>query len=95
MLAKVLKINELTINKHETKPKVKSFLIRTMLVLTDGLNYSSVILEVEPFEIATIDKSSGTIKEWQLNGLDVVSSRMAADLIRGMEKFIALDKSKD
>jgi hypothetical protein len=67
----------------------------TMNMYRDGMSFSSVILEVEPFEIATIDKSSGTIKEWQLNGLDVISSRMAADLIRGMEKFIALDKSKD
>ncbi|WP_288369773.1 hypothetical protein [uncultured Algoriphagus sp.] len=66
-----------------------------MNMYRDGLNYSSFILEVEPFEIAKIDKSSGTIEDWQLEGLDVVSSRMAADLIRGMEKFIALDKSKD
>ncbi|EAZ82022.1 hypothetical protein [Algoriphagus machipongonensis] len=66
-----------------------------MNMYRDGLNYSSVMLEVEPFEVAKINKSEGAIEEWQLDGLDVVSKRMAADLIRGMEKFIALDKSKD
>jgi hypothetical protein len=66
-----------------------------MNMYRDGLSYSSVILEVEPFEIAKINKSEGSIEDWQLDGLDVVSSRMAADLIRGMEKFVALDKSKD
>ncbi|NVJ47485.1 MAG: hypothetical protein HWE07_10170 [Cytophagia bacterium] len=66
-----------------------------MNMYRDGMSFSSVYFEVEPFEIAKINKSEGKIEEWQLDGLDVVSERMATDLIRGMEKFIALDKSKD
>lgn len=66
-----------------------------MNMYRDGLSFSSVYFEAEPFEIAKINKSDGAIEEWYLDGLDVVTERMASDLIRGMEKFIALDKSKD
>lgn len=66
-----------------------------MNMYRDGLPFSSVYFEAEPFEIATINKSDGAIEEWYLGGLDVVTERMATDLIRGMEKFIVLDKSKD
>ncbi|GGE31739.1 hypothetical protein GCM10010832_10080 [Psychroflexus planctonicus] len=60
----------------------------------DGLNFSSVYFEVEPFEIAELDRKSAKIEEWYLDGLDTVTSRMTDDLITGMEKFIALDKSR-
>ena len=61
----------------------------------DGLSFSAVYFEVdEPFEIATLDKKSGSFEEWYLDGLDIVPSRMADDLITGMQKFIALDKSR-
>ncbi|MGM0943555.1 MAG: hypothetical protein ACQEW9_00135 [Bacteroidota bacterium] len=65
-----------------------------MNMYRDGMPFSVVSLRVEPFEIAKLSKS-GSIEEWYLDGLDVVTERMATDLIRGMEKFIALDKSKD
>ena len=62
----------------------------------DGLAFSSVYFEVEePFQIAELDKKSGSIEEWNLKGLNTVTSRMAVDLITGMQKFIALDKSKN
>ncbi|WP_178989397.1 hypothetical protein [Winogradskyella schleiferi] len=60
----------------------------------DGLSFSSVYFEVEPFEIAELDKKSGNFEEWYLEGLDTVTSRMYDDLITGMKKFIALDKSR-
>lgn len=60
----------------------------------DGLTFSTVYFEVEPFEIAEINKKSGQIEKWYLEGLETVTSRMADDLIIGMKKFIALDKSK-
>lgn len=60
----------------------------------DGLSFSSVYLEVEPFEITELDRKSGEIEKWYLEGLDTVTSRMSDDLIIGMKKFIALDKSK-
>ncbi|WP_425636591.1 hypothetical protein ACPUEN_14360 [Algoriphagus yeomjeoni] len=66
-----------------------------MNMYRDGLSFSTTYFDVEPFEIAKINKSNGAIEEWYLEGLDVVTERMATDLIRGMEKFIALDKSKD
>lgn len=66
-----------------------------MNMYRDGISFSTVNFETEPFEIAKINKSEGTIEGWELDGLDVVSERMATDLIRGMEKFITLDKSKD
>lgn len=66
-----------------------------MNMYRDGMSFSSVFFDdVEPFEIAKLSKS-GSIEGWYLDGLDVVTERMASDLIRGMEKFIALDKSKD
>jgi len=61
----------------------------------DGLTFSTVYFEVEPFEIAELDKKSGQVEEWYLEGLETVTSRMADDLIKGMQKFIALDKSKN
>ncbi|WP_179020555.1 hypothetical protein [Winogradskyella forsetii] len=60
----------------------------------DGLSFSSVYFEVEPFEIAELDKKSGEFEEWYLEGLDTVTSRMSDDLITGLKKFIALDKSR-
>lgn len=60
----------------------------------DGLTFSSVYFEVEPFEIAELNKKTGQIDEWYLDGLETVTSRMANDLIIGMKKFIALDKSR-
>lgn len=61
----------------------------------DGLTFSSVYFELdEPFQVASLDKKSGAITEWYLDGLDTVTARMADDLIIGMKKFIALDKSK-
>lgn len=61
----------------------------------DGLTFSTVYFEVEPFEIAELDRKSGDVKEWYLNGLNTVTSRMSDDLIKGMKKFVALDKSRD
>nr|WP_319272818.1 hypothetical protein [uncultured Draconibacterium sp.] len=62
----------------------------------DGLPYSSVYFAIEkPFEVAALNKKGGQISAWYLDGLNVVTSRMANDLIIGMEKFIALDKSKN
>lgn len=61
----------------------------------DGLTFSTTFFELdEPIEIAELDKKSGKVEEWYLEGLETVTSRMADDLIRGMQKFIALDKSK-
>lgn len=61
----------------------------------DGLTFSTTYFELdESIEIAELNKKSGQIEEWYLNGLDIVTSRMAEDLITGMKKFIALDKSK-
>lgn len=60
----------------------------------DGMNFSSAYFELDPFEIAELDRKSGKIEEWYLEGLDTVTSRMTDDLITGMEKFIALDKSR-
>ncbi|MBO3115943.1 hypothetical protein J4050_04250 [Winogradskyella sp. DF17] len=60
----------------------------------DGLTFSSVYFEVEPFEIAELNKKTGQINQWHLDGLETVTSRMANDLITGMKKFIALDKSR-
>lgn len=61
----------------------------------DGLTFSSTYFELdEPFQIASIDKKRGNISEWYVDGLETVSSRMVNDLITGMQKFIALDKSK-
>lgn len=60
----------------------------------NGMNFSSAYFELDPFEIAELDRKSGKIEEWYLEGLDTVTSRMTDDLITGMEKFIALDKSR-
>lgn len=60
----------------------------------DGLTFSTVYFEVDPFEIAELDKKSGKIEAWYLDGLSTVTSRMADDLIEGMKRFIALDKSR-
>lgn len=61
----------------------------------DGLTFSTVYFDrLEPFEIAKLDRKSGNIEEWYLEGLDTVTSRMTDDLITGMQKFIALDKSR-
>ena len=59
----------------------------------DGLVFSAAYFGVEPFEIAKLDKKSGKFEAWYLEGLDTVTSRMADDLITGMQKFIVLDNS--
>lgn len=67
----------------------------TMNKYRDGLTFSTVYIHgLEPFEVAKLDRKSGKIEEWYLDGLDIVTSRMAEDLIIGMQKFIALDKSR-
>jgi hypothetical protein len=61
----------------------------------DGLTFSTTFFELDvPIEIAKLDKKSGKAEEWYLEGLNTVTSRMTDDLISGMQKFIALDKSK-
>ncbi len=61
----------------------------------DGLTFSSVYFELDkPFQVASLDRKSGAITEWYLDGLDTVTARMADDLITGMQKFIVLDKSR-
>ncbi len=84
------------INDDESKEYKGRIGAGMMNMYRDGMSFSSVFFDdIEPFEIAKIDKSKGAIEEWYLDGLDVVTERMATDLIRGMEKFVALDKSKD
>ena len=67
---------------------------KTMNRYRDGVLYSAAYFDVDDIQIAKINKKSGEIKEWYLDGFEKMSGRLTADLLYGLEKFKNLDKKK-
>lgn len=67
---------------------------KTMNYYREGVVYSTAYFEVEDIMIGKMDKKTGNIEEWYLDGFDMLTRRLAEDLVFGLEKFKKLDTSK-
>lgn len=60
----------------------------------DGLTMSAMYFDVEPFTIADLEKKTGNVEAWYIDGMDEVARRMTTDLLYGLKKFVDRDDSK-
>lgn len=66
---------------------------KTVNIYRDGVMFSTAFFEVDPFVMADMDKKSGNITAYYTDGLATVTERLTGELIFGLEKYKALDKS--
>ncbi|GAB5527909.1 MAG: hypothetical protein Roseis2KO_57810 [Roseivirga sp.] len=67
---------------------------KVMNIYRDGLTMASSHFSVEPIVIADLQKKTGKVEAWYIEGIDRVAQRMTQDMLFGMKKFINRDKSK-
>lgn len=67
---------------------------KTMNMYRDGMTMSASFFQMEPIMLADLERKTGNVKKWYLDGIDLVAERMTDDVIFGMKKFINRDKSR-
>jgi hypothetical protein len=67
---------------------------KTMNMYRDGMTMSASFFQMEPIMLADLERKTGNVKKWYLDGIDLVAERMTDDVIYGMKKFISRDKSR-
>lgn len=67
---------------------------KLMNMYRDGLTMSASYFQMDPIMLADLERKTGNVEKWYLDGVDLVAERMTDDVIFGMKKFINRDKSR-
>ena len=83
-----------SIDDEEDKEYKGKIGAKLMNLYRDGLTMSAMYFDVEPITIADLEKKTGNVEAWYIDGIDQVAKRMTSDMLYGLKKFVNRDKSK-